>query len=119
DRITRALWGEVGGAGAGLKALDGPGTRRDVQTAWIDRLGSFVTGDVPGAPEDARALARLQLSRIDARAAKALAPGVVLGDDARAHLLESRARIKRLLDAGVEMSAGGGAPRAPGAFATH
>ena len=29
DRLTRTLWGEVGGAPAGMKALEGPSTRRE------------------------------------------------------------------------------------------
>jgi len=79
----------------------------------------MLTGDLPGAPDDARALARLQLTRIDARAARALAPGAVMGDNARAHLMETRARIKRLLEAGVELSNAPPTPRGPGAFAAH
>ncbi|TMQ72008.1 MAG: zinc-dependent metalloprotease [Candidatus Eisenbacteria bacterium] len=100
DRLTRALWGEVGGAdAAALRALDGPNTRRDVQRAYVDRLSQMVTNPSPGLPDDARALARLQLTRIDARAARALAAKAPMGDYTRAHLLETRARIKRSLDA--------------------
>ena len=110
ERVTRALWGEVGGVSpAAMRALDGPGTRRELQRAWVDRLASFVTGGVPAAPDDARALARLQLSRIDARAARALLAGALLGDDTRAHLQEARARIKRALEAHAEADAPGAA----------
>ena len=99
DRLTRTLWGEVGGAPAGMKALEGPSTRRELQRAYLDRLASLVVNPLPGTPDDARALARLQLVRIDARAAQAMAGKAPLGDYARAHLLESRARIKRALEA--------------------
>jgi Met-zincin/Domain of unknown function (DUF5117) len=100
DRLTRALWGEVGGeTAAGMKALDGTSTRRELQRAYVDRLAAMVANPAPGTPDDARALARLQLTRIDARAARSLAGKAPLGDYVRAHLIESRARIKRSLDA--------------------
>jgi hypothetical protein len=103
DRMTKMLWGEVGGAtAAGMKALEGPGTRRDVQRAYVDQLATMVANPAPGTPDDARALARLQLARIDARAARVLAAAAPLGDYTRAHLLESRARIKRAVEAGME-----------------
>jgi hypothetical protein len=100
DRLTKMTWGEVGGGSASaMKALDGPTTRRDVQRAYIDRLAQMVVTPPPGLPDDARALARLQLTRIDSRAARALAGQAAMGDYTRAHLLESRARIRRALDA--------------------
>jgi hypothetical protein len=67
----------------------------------------------PGAPDDARALARLQLQRIDARAARTLAGETPLGDYTRAHLLESRARIQRAIEASRQI-----AERPAGANAT-
>jgi hypothetical protein len=113
DRLTRSLWGEVGGTSpAAMKALDGPNTRRDVQRAYVDRLSQMVVNPPPGLPDDARALARLQLARIDARASRALAGEAPMGDYTRAHLLEARARIKRALDAGrqADVMRGGGGP---------
>jgi hypothetical protein len=100
DRLTRALWGEVGGGTAlGTKSIEGTGTRRDLQRAYVDRLAAMVSNPSTGTPDDARALARLQLTRIDGRAARVLAGKAPLGDYARSHLLESRARIKRALEA--------------------
>jgi hypothetical protein len=117
DRLTRAIWGEVGGASApALKALEGPGTRRDLQRAYVDRLASLMVAPPTGTPDDARALARLQLTRIDGRASRTLAGELPLGDYTRAHLMESRARIKRALEAGREADAaparGPGGPNA-------
>jgi hypothetical protein len=103
DRMTRMLWGEVGGAAPGaLRTLAGPHTRRQVQRAYVDRLATFLVSPPPGLPDDARALARLQLARIDGRARQALAAAAKapMADEVRAHLLESRARIRRALDAG-------------------
>lgn len=100
DRLTRAVWGEVGGtAPAAFAALEGPNTRRDLQRAFIDRMATMVAAPPTGIPDDARALARLTLSRVDQRCARVLASGVALGDNTRAHLLESRARVKAALDA--------------------
>ena len=101
DRLTRALWGEVGGpVPAAAKALEGTSTRREIQRAFVDRLADMVTAN-NGAPDDARALSRLALSRIDARCARALLVAGI-GDNTRAHLVETRARIKRALEAGRE-----------------
>lgn len=115
DRLTRTLWGEVGGASpAAMKALDGTSTRREVQRVFVDRMAAMVASPPPGAPDDARALARLSLTRVDARCARALASAAPMGDNTRAHLLETRARIKRALEAGRETDAGGVAgPRGP------
>ena len=106
DRLTRAIWGEVGGASTpALKMLDGPGTRRELQRAYVDRLAGLMVAPPPGTPDDARALARLQLTRIDGRASRTLAGEVPLGDYTRAHLMESRARIKRAVEAGRDADA--------------
>jgi hypothetical protein len=105
DRLTRAIWGDVGLGIPGLKALEGPGARRDLQRFYVDRLATAVVNGLPGAPDDVRALARLQLSRIDGRIVQAMAGKVVLGDYTRAHFLETRARIKRALEASREADA--------------
>ena len=65
----------------------------------------MVADPPPGAPDDARALARLALTRVDARCARALAVAAPMGDNTRAHLLETRARIKRALEAGRDTDA--------------
>jgi hypothetical protein len=98
DRMTKALWGDLG-TPAGAKALEGPSTRRELQRQYVDRLAAYVIGPTYGAPDDARALARLQLTKIDTRCAAALAGKAGMGDYTRAHLMETRARIKRALDA--------------------
>ena len=101
DKLTRALWGEVGAANpAAIKPLDGPHTRRELQRLFVDRMANLVADPPPGLPDDARALARLSLARVDARCARALASAVPMGDNTRAHLLETRARVKRALEAG-------------------
>jgi hypothetical protein len=98
DRLTGLLWSEASGGAAALQSLEKPGTRRELQRAYVDKLAALVATPLPGGPDDARALARLQLQKIDSRCAAALNNGS-LGDNTRAHLLESRARIRRALDA--------------------
>jgi len=117
--LTAALWGEVGSATpTAIRSLDGPHTRRELQRAYVDELAEMVVAPAPGLPDDARALARLQLDRIDGRAAKALRGEVPLGDNVRAHLLETRARIKRAEEAASNIAMGrrgGGGPGGNGA----
>jgi len=97
--LTDGIWGEVDGAmGPGMAKLEGPTTRRALQRMYVDRLAELMVEPDPRAPDDARALARLQLERIDSRARQALALSG-LGDNSRAHLLETRARIKRATEA--------------------
>jgi hypothetical protein len=98
DRMTTMVWSEVSAGGAPLQSLERPGTRRELQRAYVDKLASLVSAPIPGGPDDARALARLQLQKIDSRCATAL-NNASLGDNTRAHLLESRARIRRALEA--------------------
>ena len=100
DRLTRSIWGEVGvGSPAAMKTLEGPSTRRQLQRAYVDKLAAMVVGPAAGVPDDARAVARLQLTRIDQRITTGQAGKATLGDYTRAHFLETRARIKRALDA--------------------
>jgi hypothetical protein len=112
DRMTRAVWGEVGSPTPGaMKALEGPGTRRDLQRLYVDRLAGMVVSPLPGTPDDARALARLQLSRLDQRIGRTMVANATLGDYTRGHFLETRARIKRALEAQRESDAAPAAGR--------
>jgi hypothetical protein len=116
DKLTKSTWGDVGATAASLKSLEAPTTRRDLQRAYVDRLATLVVSPPPGTPDDARALARLQLTRIDGRCSQALASKAASGDYGRAHLLETKARIKRALEAqrsaDVPRPAGPGGPGA-------
>ena len=98
DDLAGMIWSEVRKGGRELQALERPGTRRDLQRAHLDRLAAMVVEPAPGLPGDARALARLQLERLDAQLGRALGRSG-LGDYVRSHLVESRARIERALEA--------------------
>ena len=97
SRLTGAVWSEVAtGQARSIRAQ-----RRDLQRAWLDRVGELAIGGVERLPADARAVARAELvslrRRIDARRAAG-------GLDAytRAHLAESSDRIEAILEAGLE-----------------
>ena len=113
NELTGAIWGEFGvgasdawarqNTAAAMKATAGAGTRRDLQRMYVDALARWIADPIAPGTDDARALARLQLVRIDGAAAAKLnakgAGATALNDNVRAHLLETRARIKRALDA--------------------
>jgi hypothetical protein len=65
---------------------------------YIDALAHVMIEQPGQTPDDARAQARLELTRVDSRARQALALGG-LGDYTRSHLMESRARIAQALEA--------------------
>ena len=109
DGLTGAIWGEfgVGSAAAearrdpaaALRAVNGAGTRRELQRAYVDNLARWVVDPAPPGTDDARALARLHLGRIDGACAAKLAAPAGMSDAVLAHLLETRARVKRALEA--------------------
>jgi hypothetical protein len=106
--LTGAIWGEFGvGASAAparqnpretMEATAGNSTRRDLQRAYVDNLVKWVLEPAPNGTDDARALARLQLVRIDSACGRALRSGAP-NDVVEAHLLETQARIERALNA--------------------
>jgi hypothetical protein len=108
--MTDAIWNPVnGGKDAAVATM-----RRNLQREHLDRLCRFVLGqrnnpfgDMYGyviflggsrtPPADARSLARYHLGRIEERIDKALNQS--LDDTTKAHLVECRERIKKVLEA--------------------
>lgn len=73
--------------------------RRNLQRETIKQLAALVTSGL-GTPEDARTLARIQLSRLQRQATTLLRnPELQLDDYSRAHLLDSQERILQVLNA--------------------
>jgi len=73
--------------------------RRNLQREGIKRMALLVTYD-SGAPDDARTLARAQLSRLDESLGKLLErQGLTLDDYSRAHFVDTRQRIQQALSA--------------------
>jgi hypothetical protein len=97
QELTQATWSEVWAGSRNVAAM-----RRDLQRAYLDRMTDVVVPAQGSMPADARAVARMQLTDLDRRLARALAAG---GVDAytRAHLTESRDRISKVLEAGLEV----------------
>lgn len=77
--------------------------RRNLQRMALKQLASLVTSGYQ-VPEDARTLARMHLSRLGGQASKLLKNDTLKLDDyTRAHLLDSRSRIRQVLNAELEV----------------
>ena len=119
--LTRAIWQELWESPVHIRSI-----RRNVQRAYTGQLIRLLLEWFPqpsGAgmrmpsmaqpavrvPEDARSLARLELTRIVDRIDRVL-QNPDLDTLTRAHLLETRARIRRALQASVQMTIPAGTP---------
>jgi hypothetical protein len=96
--LTRAVWSEVYTAPA---ASNADAVRRDLQRAYLDQMTALVVRPAPRTPADARSVARRTLKDLDRRLATAAGSGA-LNAYMAAHIEESRARIQKALDAGLE-----------------
>jgi hypothetical protein len=100
EEIGRAVWSEVW-----TGARNVPAMRRDLQRAHLDRMTALVATPPDNAPADARSVARYRLRDLGQRIDRALASAGRLDAYSRAHLMESRARVTKALDAGLEVEA--------------
>ncbi|MBC8114832.1 MAG: zinc-dependent metalloprotease, partial [Candidatus Saccharimonas sp.] len=86
--------------------------RRALQRTALKRFADIVAKPRQGQPEDARVLTRMYLNELAAKIDAALGKGdLKLDDYTRAHLTDSRLRIKQVLEAETEdfgKPAGGG-----------
>lgn len=81
--------------------------RRNLQRETLQQVSNMVTSG--GGPEDARTLSRMHLQRLNTQLTNLLkAKELKLDDYSRAHLQDCQARIKQVLNAQLEVSAGGG-----------
>jgi hypothetical protein len=89
--LSGAVWSD-------LESEEISANRRDLQRAWLDAMTGLVVDPADGTPADARAVARWELNRLADRM-----DGVSATDAyTAAHLEESRARIDKALEAGLE-----------------
>ena len=106
--LTDAVFSELAArpaAGRGGFAI--PVMRRNLGRATLDRLISILISPAEGTPEDARSLARANLSSLEKKMASVLAGRAVgMDETTRAYLEESRIRIRRALEAGTVLVAG-------------
>jgi hypothetical protein len=96
--VSKAIWTEVRAPGAITNA---DAERRDLQRSYLDQMTALVVKPAPRTPADARAVARQTLKDLDRRLAAAATSGT-LNAYMSAHVDESRARIRKALDAGLE-----------------
>lgn len=104
DGVTNSIWSEVGVAGRATRNVDS--YRRNLQRSYIDEfsrimLNRAATPFWTPVPEDARSLARYELTQLSDRLAAALRSGSGLSVETRAHLSESKARIDNVLQASM------------------
>jgi hypothetical protein len=94
--LTDAIWAEA----VPRSARNIGSVRRDLQRLQLNALTRMVVSPAPGTPEDARTIARVTLGDLAVRLDRALQGQRTPFDPyTRAHLLDSRERIERALDA--------------------
>jgi len=106
DRLTKAILSEVDLIGVADYTLRKPAIsslRRGLQRSYASRLGTLAMSSNPSAA-DAQAIAASQLRLLDTRIATLLAkPDIKLDDYSRAHLGEMQMRIRKVLDASLQL----------------
>lgn len=97
--LSASIWSEIWSApGSNVSSL-----RRDLQRAYIDRMGELVTDAPGGTPADARSVARLELMNLKNRIDRRLSPPYSFDTYTEAHLREVQARIKSILEADMDL----------------
>ncbi|MCI0403086.1 MAG: zinc-dependent metalloprotease [Acidobacteria bacterium] len=97
--IRGAVWSELD-AGGNINSF-----RRNLQRAHLNQLIQLAVATPAGTPEDAVTLARADLVELQGKIDRALASGASLDYTNRAHLEESRARIRQALEAQLQRRA--------------
>jgi hypothetical protein len=117
NTLTTSIYSELDSLKAGEYTNRKPAVssvRRNLQRSYLKRLSALALGPQPSpstgsfsimssssnrAPEDVQTLAFAQLQGLQGKIEKALSPKLKLDDYTRAHLAETNARIKKVLDA--------------------
>ncbi|HEY8258821.1 MAG TPA: zinc-dependent metalloprotease [Gemmatimonadales bacterium] len=100
--LNGAIWSEVSATTPGRPARGRniSSTRRDLQRLHLNTMTRLALSPAPGTPEDARALARMTLTSLATELDRVLgAPRPDLDPYTRAHLVDTRQRIRQTLDA--------------------
>jgi len=109
DRLTKSIMAEVDATPAGEYTVRKPAVgslRRGLQRHYLSRLASLAIAPSGGATPDAQAIAAAQLRALDGRIGTLLKRNdVKLDDYSRAHLDEMQARIRRALEATLDLTA--------------
>ena len=106
DRLTNAILSELGTTGPGQYTARKPAIgslRRGLQREYVAHLGRLALGSAAGTP-DVQALAATQLRTIDGRIGALLTKAeVALDPYSVAHLSDTQARIRKVLDARIDL----------------
>lgn len=106
DRLTNAVTAEVGSIPPGEYTPRKPAIssmRRGLQGRFVSRMGDLALGS-SGGPSDAQAVAAESLRGLDGRITALLAKGdVKLDPYSKAHLVDMRERIHKVLEARLAM----------------
>ena len=107
DRLTKSIMSEVDATAPGDYTVRKPAVgslRRGLQRQYVSRLSALAIAP-SGVTPDAQAIAAAQLRSLEGRIGTLLAKNdVKLDDYSRAHLGEMQARIRKVLDASVELT---------------
>ncbi len=98
--LTNSIWSEVGASPRNIDAM-----RRNLQRSHLSEMTRILMNErtiaaMTPAPEDARSLARYELTQLSERIGRAMAAGSI-DATTRAHLLDTKVRIDRALNAEV------------------
>jgi hypothetical protein len=106
DRLTKSILAEVDALGPGEYTVRKPAIgslRRGLQRLYVTRLSSLAMNPAVSSP-DAQAIAAAQLRGLETKIGTLLAKNdVKLDDYSRAHLGEMRERIRKVLDASLQL----------------
>ncbi len=106
DRLTMSIMAEVEALGPGEYTVRKPAIgslRRGLQRLYVTRLSSLAMNPAVSSP-DAQAIAAAQLRGLETKIGTLLAKNdVKLDDYSRAHLGEMRERIRKVLDASLQL----------------
>ena len=107
DRLTKSIMAEVDTTAPGDYTVRKPAVgslRRNLQRQYVSRLASLTIAP-SGVTPDAQAIAAAQLRSLEGRIGTLLAKNdVKLDDYSRAHLGEMQMRIRKVLDASLELT---------------
>ena len=106
ERLTSAVFAELENLESGEYTTRKPAIsslRRNLQRGYLQRLARMAMGNT-AAPQDCQTVAYVQLEDLEAQMNKALGGDVTLDAYTKAHLRESVSRIRKVLDASLELS---------------
>jgi hypothetical protein len=106
SRLTKAIFAEVDKMPEGEHTNRKPAIsslRRNLQRIYLKRLAQLAMSDSE-APQDCQTLAYAELSALEGRISNLLKANAKLDDYSRAHLDESASRIRKVVEARLQLS---------------